>query len=120
VWVDEVVLPEHEAGVRLGRRLSAINFVDFMELSDDMVVVEVVTPPQFANKSLKETNIRQQYGLTVVAIKRDQQVVVSPRADEIMKPEDILVILGTAIVTSAVTRLNGPQKTGRRHGLPVF
>jgi trk system potassium uptake protein TrkA len=94
VGVDEVVLPEHEAGVRLGRRLSAINFVDFMELSDDMAVVEVITPPQFAGKNLRDTEIRKQFGLTVVAIKRGEQVVVSPRADEIMNPEDILVILG--------------------------
>lgn len=95
VGADEVVLPEHEAGVRLARRLSAIDFVDFLELSEDVGVVEMVTPKQFIDKSLKEADIRQKYGLAVVAIKRgENNVIVSPHGDEVMRENDILVVLG--------------------------
>jgi len=95
VGADEVILPEHEAGVRLARRLSAIDFVDFLELSKDVGVVEMVTPKHFVNKSLKEAEIRQKYGLAVVAIKRgENNVIVSPYGDEVMRETDILVVLG--------------------------
>ena len=94
VGADEVILPEHEAGVRLARRLAAIDFVDFLELSDDTGVVELVTPAQFVGQTLKEADIRRLHGLSVVAIKRGDEVIVSPGADEVMLENDILVILG--------------------------
>jgi trk system potassium uptake protein TrkA len=94
IGADEVILPEHEAGVRLARRLAAIDFVDFLELTDDMGVVEMITPKDFMNKTLKEADIRRRYGLSVVAIKRGDEVIISPGADEHMLTDDILVILG--------------------------
>jgi trk system potassium uptake protein TrkA len=94
VGADEVILPEHEAGVRLGRRLAGINFVDFLELSDDKGVVEIVTPSNLVGKSLREAAIRQRYGLAVIAIRRGDDVVISPRAEEVIQENDILVVLG--------------------------
>ncbi|MCL4298934.1 MAG: TrkA family potassium uptake protein [Anaerolineae bacterium] len=97
VGADEVILPEHEAGVRLARRLSAIDFVDFMELSQDKGVVEIMAPQRLVGKSLKETQIRQEYGLAVVAIRRGDDVIISPEAGEIIQPRDILVVLGSIV-----------------------
>lgn len=94
IGADEVILPEHEAGVRLARRMAGINFVDFLELSDDKGVVELVTPQHLVGKSLREAQIRQQYGLAVIAIRRGDDVVISPRAEEIIQENDILVVLG--------------------------
>jgi trk system potassium uptake protein TrkA len=94
VGADQVVLPEHEAGVRLARKLAAIDFVDFLELSEDTGVVEIVTPEHFAGKSLREADIRNQYRLSVIAIKRGEQIIISPQGSEVMLEDDILVILG--------------------------
>jgi trk system potassium uptake protein TrkA len=94
VGADEVILPEHEAGVRLGRRLAAINFVDFLELGEDKGVVEIVSPDYLVGKSLKESQIRQRYGLAVIAIRRDEEAIISPGAEEVIQKDDILVVLG--------------------------
>lgn len=94
IGADEVVLPEHEAGVRLARRLSAIDFVDYMELNEDNGVVEIVAPRRLIGKSLKDAEIRQNYGVAVVAIRREGDVIISPHAGEIIKENDILVVLG--------------------------
>lgn len=97
VGADEVILPEHEAGVRLARKLAAVDFVDFMELTDDTGVVEIITPVQLVGKSLRETEIRQRYQLTIVAIRRGEQVVISPGANEVIQEGDILVVLGRTV-----------------------
>jgi trk system potassium uptake protein TrkA len=97
VGADEVILPEHEAGVRLARKLAAVDFVDFMELTEDTGVVEIIAPAQLVGKSLKETQIRQRYGLTIVAIHRGNNVIISPGANEIIEEDDILVVLGRTI-----------------------
>lgn len=94
IGADEVILPEHEAGVRLARRLSAIDFVDFMELGEDTGVVEILAPERLVGKTLREAEIRQQYSLAVVAIRRGGDVIISPTADDIIQFNDILVVLG--------------------------
>jgi trk system potassium uptake protein TrkA len=94
IGADEVILPEHEAGVRLGRRLAALDFVDFLELSEDKGVVEIVTPEWLVGQSLSEAQIRQRYSLSVVAIRRDGDVIISPQAEEVINEKDILVVLG--------------------------
>jgi trk system potassium uptake protein TrkA len=97
VGADEVILPEHEAGVRLARKLAAVDFVDFMELTEDTGVVEIIAPAQLVGKSLRETEMRQRYKLTIVAIRRGEHVIISPGASEIIQKDDILVVLGRTI-----------------------
>ncbi|MBN1221556.1 MAG: TrkA family potassium uptake protein [Anaerolineae bacterium] len=97
VGADEVILPEHEAGVRLARKLAAVDFVDFMELTEDTGVVEIIAPEQLTGYSLRETQIRQRYGLTIVAIRRGNNVIISPGADEVIQENDVLVVLGRTI-----------------------
>jgi trk system potassium uptake protein TrkA len=96
VGADEVILPEHEAGVCLARRLAAIDFVDLLELGEDKGGGDrnAATP---GCKSLKESQIRQPYGLTVVAIRRGGDVIVSPQAEEVIQQNDMLVVLGRII-----------------------
>ena len=98
VGAHEVILPEHEAGVRLARRLAAIDFVDFLELSHDTGVIEIVAPENLVGQSLVEAAIRQHYGLAVIAIKRgENDVIISPGANEVIQANDILVVLGRTV-----------------------
>jgi len=94
VGVDQVILPEHEAGVRLARRLAASHFIDYLEVSEDVGIVELVAPPSFWNRTLSECNLRQRYGLTAIAIRRGEELIVSPSAAFRIEDNDILVVLG--------------------------
>lgn len=94
IGADEVILPEHEAGVRLARRLASGHFIDYLEVSADVGVVELLAPPHFWGHTLAESELRQRYGLTAVAVRRGEELLVSPSANFRMQPEDILVVLG--------------------------
>jgi len=94
VGADEVILPEHEAGVRLARKLASGHFVDYLEVSNDVGVVELIAPPSFRNRSLSECELRQRYGLTVIAVRRGDELIVSPTASFEIEEHDILVVLG--------------------------
>ncbi|MBA3470633.1 MAG: TrkA family potassium uptake protein [Herpetosiphonaceae bacterium] len=97
VGVQEVILPEHEAGVRLARRLSAVGFVDYLELAPGMVMVEMLAPRHLHGQSLAEANLRRVYGLTVVAIRHGDQIELNPAAEQIIEPGDELLVAGTMI-----------------------
>lgn len=94
IGADEVILPEHEAGVRLARRLSAVDFVDYLEISPDICVVEMLAPERLHGQTLAEADLRRKYGLTVLAIRHGREVRVNPPADEPIKAGDELLVVG--------------------------
>ena len=94
IGADEVILPEHEAGVRLGRRLSGMGFINYLEVSDDFSIVEMLAPERFFGKTLAEANLRQKYGLTVIAIRRGEEMIVNPPADFRIEAGDEFIVVG--------------------------
>jgi trk system potassium uptake protein TrkA len=94
VGADEVILPEHEAGIRLGRKMAAGHLVDYLEVSDEVGVVELIAPPSLWGHTLSEASLRQRYGLNVMAIRRGDDLIVSPSASFRVEQNDLLVVLG--------------------------
>jgi len=94
IGADRVVFPERDMGVRVAHNLVSSNILDYIELSPDYSIAEVVSPEEWHNKTLGELNIRAQYGLNVMAIKRGNDIDVAPSADNIIEPGDIIVAIG--------------------------
>jgi trk system potassium uptake protein TrkA len=94
VGADIVVFPERDMGVRLAHTLISRNVIDEIQISTDYSILEMEAPPRFLDRSLKELELRQRFGLTVLAIRRADQIIVSPDASQIVEEGDILVTLG--------------------------
>ncbi len=96
VGADKVVHPERDMGARLAHHLVSKNILDYIELSDDYTLAEViVTHPKFFNHTLEELDFRNKYALTVIAIKRhSKEMIISPNADEMVFENDYLLVLG--------------------------
>ncbi len=95
VGADKVILPEKDMGVRAAHSLVSRNILELIELSPDNSIVEIVTPQSWVGKSLKDLNIRVKYGISVMAVKRNSSINVSPKADYVIKEDDLLVIIGS-------------------------
>lgn len=93
--VDQVVLPEIEAGRRLALELAEPDVLARLDLGDDQRVIELRLPGTLAGQSLGESQLRRRYGLSVLAIKRAAQVVTAPAADFVFAAGDLLVVIGT-------------------------
>jgi trk system potassium uptake protein TrkA len=91
---DRVIMPEYDSGKRLAEQIVNPNMLEFFRFSDDYGFAEIEPKEHWIGKSLKESNIRAGYGLNIVAIKRDKDVVVNPYADEVIMAGDILVVMG--------------------------
>ncbi|MDX1688176.1 MAG: TrkA family potassium uptake protein [Candidatus Promineifilaceae bacterium] len=101
VGADRVVLPEHDAGRRLAEELIAPAVLERVHLGPDHSVAEVRVPSSLAWQSLAQLDLRRRMGVTVLVIKRGEQLLVSPTADTVLLEDDLLVILGEndALVT---------------------
>ena len=74
VGADRVVFPESESGIRLAKNLLSSGFVDIMDLSSNVSLIELEVRTEWAGKSLLELNLRKKYSINVVAIIRDGNV----------------------------------------------
>ncbi len=74
VGADRVVFPESESGIRLAKNLLSSGFVDIMDLSTDVSMIELEVRPEWDGKSLLELNLRKKYSINVVAIVHDGNV----------------------------------------------
>ena len=68
VGADRVVFPENESGIRLAKNLLSSGFVDIVELSKDVSMIELEVRPEWVGKSLIELKLRQKYGINVAAV----------------------------------------------------
>ncbi|MDE6128468.1 MAG: NAD-binding protein [Lachnospiraceae bacterium] len=66
---DRVIIPERETGVRIAHNLLAGNFLEFVELSQKIRMVEVPVKPEWVGKTLRELKLRNKYQVNVIAIK---------------------------------------------------
>ncbi len=93
VGADRVVFPESDSGVRLARNLLSAGFIDMMELSSKIALVELEVRDEWAGKSLVELNLRSRYSMNVVAL-RDAQGVstrVDPKA--LLRKDQALIVI---------------------------
>lgn len=74
VGADITVFPEKESGIRLAKNILSSGFVDMIELSDEVSMVEVDMRSEWVGKSLIELNLRKKYGINVVAVKENDAI----------------------------------------------
>ncbi len=72
---DETIYPEKEFAMNYATKLSSSSLISYFDLSSDFDIAEMSVPKDWINKSIFELNIRQKYGLNIVAIKRDGKIV---------------------------------------------
>ena len=95
VGADKVVFPEYDMGVRLANNLSSENILDYIELSSEYSIAEIVVPHNWIGRSLKDLNVRARYGITILACKNESGIHVAPTSDYILEKNDDLVVLGS-------------------------
>ena len=76
VGADKVVIPERESGIRLAKNILSSGFVDVMELSGDVSLVELEIKREWIGKNLIELNLRKKYGINVIAMKKGDEVII--------------------------------------------
>lgn len=94
IGADQVVFPEQEMALRLAHSLSNGDILNFIELSDEYSMVEQKVPQGWAEHSIVELNIRAKYRLTVIGVRRDGGMTISPGRDFVFQNGDCMVVLG--------------------------
>ena len=90
--VNEVLRPETEMGRRLAKRIIRDSIIEIFELTDDYSYAEILLPPNFVGKSIMELNVRQNYNINIVALRRQGEIVIPDPLDPFQAHDQLLVV----------------------------
>ncbi|MFJ3388514.1 potassium channel family protein [Lysinibacillus sp. NPDC086135] len=94
VGAEWVIYPERDMGERVANQLLSPNMLNYIELSKEYSIEEIMIPSKMAGHNLRNLDIRAKYNVSVIAIVRDGNITILPSPDEIIKEKDILVMIG--------------------------
>ena len=96
VGAHEIVFPERESAQRLSAQFVNPNLVDFIPLAEGYLVMQVVAPEAFFDRTLAQLDLRRRFGINVIAIKEHvpERMSFLPGPDFRVKPSDTLVVIG--------------------------
>ncbi|WP_020008789.1 potassium channel family protein [Salinicoccus albus] len=94
IGADYVTHPERDMGRRIAHKLVSNSVLDYLALSDRHSIVELEATDLLDDKSLLDLDIRAEYGVSVIAIKRDDDIIVSPDPTIKIRTKDILIVIG--------------------------
>lgn len=77
VGANRVIFPEKESGIRLAKNLLTSGFVDMVELTADISLVELDVKKEWVGKNLIDLNLRKKYGVNVVALNKNDTVIIN-------------------------------------------
>ncbi len=73
IGADHIVHPERDMAKRIAHNIVSNNVLDYLELSDEHSIVEIVANSRLAGNTLLDLDIRAKYGINIVAIKREKK-----------------------------------------------
>lgn len=94
VGADRVVYPERDMGVRIAHNLISSNVLDYIEFAPDYSIVEIISTTNMVGKTLAEIELRSNFGVNVMAIKRGKDLNITPGANDRLLEGDVLVVMG--------------------------
>jgi trk system potassium uptake protein TrkA len=96
VGATEVIYPEKDMAIKTALRLSNPNILEYLPLLSGIDIQEIAPPEKFLGKSLKELDLRNKYGVQVIAIKEiiAEKTTFIPKSDFVIKDSDILILMG--------------------------
>ncbi len=94
VGADAVIYPERDMGVRIAHTLSSPGVLDYIEISPTFSIEELSVPDRLVGQTLGRLDLKARFGVSVLLIRRDSQLLISPDPDTVLQSGDVLVVVG--------------------------
>lgn len=90
----EIVYPENDMAIRIANRVLNEEALEFIELNNSIHIEEIRLTKNIDGKSILKSKIRNNYGLNIIAIERDDETIIELSPDFILKENDLVVVIG--------------------------
>ncbi len=96
--VEEAIFPEADMARRVAHTLGTPGLLDTVQLGPDIAVVEAAPERDLVGHSLADLNLRQRFGINVVAVRDElrNETMVNPDPSLRITDSHVLIVLGTS------------------------
>ncbi len=96
VGATDVINPEKDMAIRTALKLTSPHILECLPLVSGVSIEEVAPPERFIGKSLRDLDLRNKYGIQVIAVRElvPERTLYVPRADFVIKDSDVLIVMG--------------------------
>ncbi len=91
---DEVVNPEKQIAKWTAIRYTSNHILDYIKLDDNHAIFEVKLPKDWIGKSIRNIDIRQKYGINIMALKKNGEMNLTIQPDNVFEEGQTLLVLG--------------------------
>ena len=92
----KVVYPEQDMAVRLANCLETSQVIDFIKLSEKVNISKLAVPKKLVGHTILEMNFRAKFGLNIIAIENNNEVIEYVRPEYMFREDDILIVSGSS------------------------
>ncbi|QBX54221.1 TrkA family potassium uptake protein [Nocardioides seonyuensis] len=103
--VHHVVRPEHDMGKRVAHLVRGEEILDYIEFDEGYAFAKSPAPRALHGRSLQGYGVRQEFGITVVAVKRLGQTFAYATPESVIREGDQVVVSGPADKVEAFCNL---------------
>lgn len=90
----QVVYPEKDMAVRLAKRLISKRIFNLFELDQNVDISELKMTAKLAGKTVLEAQLRNRYGVNIIAISREGWLTTDVRPEYVLNQGDTMVVIG--------------------------
>jgi trk system potassium uptake protein TrkA len=95
VGATRVIFPNREAAKRIAPLLLSSLLFNYLPINEDFIIAEVKVPEKYIGKTLIQVNLRKEYGLNVIALRKEDNSNFSLfTPDHILQTDDVCVVAG--------------------------
>ncbi|MGM0496115.1 MAG: potassium channel family protein [Bacillota bacterium] len=104
---EHLIWPEKSSGIRLAKVLVSNSFLDFFELDENYSFITINATKKVIGKNLLELDIRKKYGVNIVAIRRDNKILIPSSNSPFKKGDELLFVGRNDLINKFTKWLNG-------------
>lgn len=103
---DQILFPEKDLALNLARRIDNPNMLEYLPFIEGYSIFELEAPESFVNKSLRELDLINKFGIQIIAIREhhNEKLLFIPKAEFLIHPHDVLVLLGPIDVMEKLSK----------------
>ena len=91
---DEAIYPNRDSAERIGVKYGTNKVFDYIEMTEGYSMYEVPPLKKWIGKSIREIDVRAKYGVSIIAIKEENQMDFTPSITEPLREDQHLLIVG--------------------------
>lgn len=94
IGADDVVYPERDMAQRTAVRYSARGAFDYIELSPEYAIMEIVPPEDWIGRNIRELEIRTKHRINIIGIRSGEHILPLLSAEHVFHAQEHMIVAG--------------------------